>query len=248
MLDFISLRILIACASPAEGALLRQGAALVSVPVEVIETAAAAAVRRAAADVDVVLLDGDMPEAAEIAQAVRSVEHSPLLIVLNGSRVTADALRADGEVPKPADAAAARTVLESYVRLKVPSRALVVDDSPKMRDIVRRILAASRFPLEVSEAGEGAAALSQVGASRFDIVFVDYHMPGLDGVETLFEIKRRHPAVEVVLMTSSHDDTVAARARAAGAAHFLQKPFYPADIDSVLNRFYGRRAAGARAG
>jgi hypothetical protein len=44
-------------------------------------------------------------------------------------------------------------------------------------------------------------------------------------------------------MTSVQDEAVAARARAAGAAAFLRKPFYPADIDAVLQGIYGLRAS-----
>jgi FixJ family two-component response regulator len=46
----------------------------------------------------------------------------------------------------------------------------------------------------------------------------------------------------VVMMTSTLDNAIADRAHAAGALAFLKKPFYPADIDNVLERFYGLRA------
>ena len=44
-------------------------------------------------------------------------------------------------------------------------------------------------------------------------------------------------------MTSTQDDTIAERARMAGAAAFLRKPFYAADIDAVLNSVYGLRTS-----
>jgi CheY-like chemotaxis protein len=70
-------------------------------------------------------------------------------------------------------------------------------------------------------------------------VFLDYNMPGLNGFETLSEIKRESPNVAVVMMTSTVDDAIADRAHASGALAFLKKPFYPADIDRVLERYYG---------
>jgi CheY-like chemotaxis protein len=115
----------------------------------------------------------------------------------------------------------------------------VVDDSATTRRIVRKILSASRFRLEIAEAPEGIDALKQIGCGQFDFVFLDYNMPGLDGVETLTEIKRQYPRTDVVMMTSVRDDAVAERARAAGAAAFLRKPFYPSDIDAVLHSVYG---------
>ena len=108
-----------------------------------------------------------------------------------------------------------------------------------MRSIVRKILSASRFALDINEAEEGIAALNQLRSGNFDMVFLDYNMPGLNGFETLSEIKRENPKVAVVMMTAKTDDAIASRARAGGALAFLKKPFYPTDIDAVLLRFYG---------
>jgi CheY-like chemotaxis protein len=71
------------------------------------------------------------------------------------------------------------------------------------------------------------------------MVFLDHNMPGLDGLATLCEIKRETPDVAVVMMTTTVDEPVVERAMAAGAFGFLKKPFYPADIDRVLDRYYG---------
>jgi CheY-like chemotaxis protein len=110
-----------------------------------------------------------------------------------------------------------------------------------MRTIVRKTLAATRFPLDFSEADEGLAALKMVGEADFHIVFLDYNMPGFNGLETLAEFKREQRSVSVVMMTSAATDQLADRARALGAA-FLKKPFFPADIEAVLSGFYGLRA------
>ncbi len=83
--------------------------------------------------------------------------------------------------------------IERCARLRLPNRVLVVDDFPTMRSIVRKILVASRFRLEMSEAQEGVDALKQIATGKFDLVFLDYNMPGLNGVETLAEIKRQYP-------------------------------------------------------
>ena len=58
---------------------------------------------------------------------------------------------------------------------------------------MRKILAASRFALDVHEASEGVAALDQLRKARFGMVFLDYNMPGFNGFETLAEIKRARP-------------------------------------------------------
>ena len=106
-----------------------------------------------------------------------------------------------------------------------------------MRSIVRKILSASRYALEVSEAEEGIAALKNIDRG-VDLVLLDYNMPGFNGFETLTEIKRVAPQVNVVMMTSTESLRLAARAQASGARAFSRSRFMPADIDAILDRIY----------
>jgi DNA-binding response OmpR family regulator len=77
-----------------------------------------------------------------------------------------------------------------------------------------------------------------VRTGRFGLVFVDYNMPGFDGIETLKEIRRHKEEVAVVLMTQL--ECRARRARACGRRlRVFEKPFYPADIDAILERYFG---------
>jgi CheY-like chemotaxis protein len=246
--DLISLRILTVFPSGQDRDLLRQGAGVATVPVDVVEAESAGAARSAiqANEVDIVLLDAAIPEGdcVEFIKTARAARPKAFVIVVAGSdiaagEVSAVAAAADGVLKKPASADEAKALVGRCIRVRLPSRVLVVDDSATMRSIVRKILQASRFPMEVAEAEEGIAALQQVGSGKFDIVFLDYNMPGLNGVETLAEIKRQFPRMEVVMITSTQDEAIAERARAAGAAAFLKKPFYPADIDAILHSLYG---------
>ena len=150
----------------------------------------------------------------------------------------------DAIAVKPAKLPDAKALIESCMRLKLPSRVLVVDDSTTMRSIVRKILNGCRFPLEISEANDGIEALKQIGSGKVDFVFLDYNMPGLNGIEMLSQLKRQHPRMEVVMMTSEDDEALAARARAAGATAFLRKPFYPSDIDAILYACHRLRPPG----
>jgi CheY-like chemotaxis protein len=140
---------------------------------------------------------------------------------------------------QPTNVNEASKLAEMCIRAKIPTRVLIVDDSSTMRSIVRKTMSASRFALDVQEAPEGLAALSQLRTGNFGLVFLDYNMPGFTGFETLSEIKREVPNVAVVMMTSTVDNTIASRAHAAGALAFLKKPFFPADIDAVLERYFG---------
>lgn len=247
--DILICRILLFSGSAPERDLLRGGAVAASLPVELMESGGSAAARAKIADypIDVVFADTSIPatERAAFMARVRSMEQRPFVFLVAATVEEARILAeegADSVVMKPANVDQAKALIERCARLRLPNRVLVVDDSLTMRSIVRKILVASRFRLDLSEAQEGVDALRQIASGKFDLVFLDYNMPGLNGVETLSEIKRQCPDLHVVIMTSAADEGVAERARRAGAAAFLKKPFYPADIDAVLHRIFGLQA------
>ena len=242
--DLLFVRALVVSREAGLCGLFRNAASSSPVPLEIVEAAdATAACNALGADIDVIYLDGDLPE-AEIAQVISTLPAAgkPPFSILLGSPTTAGKVfGTDGLAGKPSRAEAVQTLVDRSVRVRVPSRALVVDDSATMRSIVRKTLAATRFQFHVTEASEGLAALKLVREDDFHIVFLDYNMPDFSGLETLAELKREKRPVSVMLISSTQDETVAERARAAGAA-FLKKPFFPSDIENALCDFYGLRA------
>lgn len=247
MTDIVSLRTLFVSDSESEAHLVRQGAGRTSLPVDFSHITQAAVSRIGMADVDLVLIDEAVTPSTRTAvvQAAKASSRPPvtLLLVTNPAHTpdVSDAVP-DGLLAKPNSADAATQALARCSRLRVPSRVLVVDDSSTMRGIVRKILSGSRFPLDIAEAAEGFAALREIGLGNVDFVMLDYNMPGLNGIETLSEIKRLNPRVEVVMISATPDEDIAQKARTAGAAAFLKKPFYPADIDAILHRIFGLQA------
>ena len=244
--DLVSLRIIGISAAEAEFDLWRQGAGRSSVPVEFsVCNVATGIAELGAGKADICLIDDALPgaEKAAVTAAARATKPGPLIFV-SGANGNARPNDVDGVLRKPASTDEARTLIEICVRAKFPTRVLIVDDSGTMRSIVRKILSASRFALDMQEAAEGFAALEQLRSGKFGLVFLDYNMPGFNGLETLLEIKRENPTVAVVMMTSTLDNAIADRAHAAGALAFLKKPFYPADIDRLLERYYGLHTAG----
>jgi CheY-like chemotaxis protein len=244
--DLVSIRILAAFGSASDRDLLRQAAATTPVLIEVIDAESADAARNLlrASEIDVVFIEATAASAdlSSFMAAARSARRPPFVILVASAAWDASAgVTADGVVAKPARIEQAKVLIDRCIRLRLPSRVLVVDDSATQRRIVRKLLTGIRFPLEISEAEEGIGALKRLSEGKFDFVFLDYNMPGLNGLETLSEIKRLYQRVQVVLMTSTEDDAVVKRAQAAGAAAFLKKPFYPADIDAVLHGIYGLR-------
>lgn len=239
--DLVSLRMLVIAAAHPDQELWRQAAAMASVPIDFATHEAAAAAGALAKDgADICVLDATLPDVEMLAviKDARAAKPAPLVFVsaLQGS-VRLDGI--DGMLAKPASVNDARKLVEICIRAKFPTRVLIVDDSGTMRSIVRKILSASHFGLDIHEAAEGIAALDQLRSARFALVFLDYNMPGLNGFETLAEIKRESPNVAVVMMSSTLDNGIADRAHAAGAFAFLKKPFYPTDIDKLLESYYG---------
>jgi CheY-like chemotaxis protein len=238
--DLLTLRMMVVSDDRAVQQLWRQGVGLASIPIECSTASAENAIAPLKnGGFDIVIIDAalSVEGPTELIQAARYTEPPPLLAMSAPPQV-AQVDGGDLTLPQPASADEARTLAERCIKLRLPKRVLVVDDSSTMRSIVRKILSGSRFQLDVSEAGAGQDALTKV-ADGCDLMLLDCNMPGIDGFDTLTQIRQLAPQMPVVMMTATEDDALASRARASGATAFIKKPFYPADIDAVIIRIYG---------
>jgi two-component system, chemotaxis family, chemotaxis protein CheY len=111
---------------------------------------------------------------------------------------------------------------------------LVVDDSPGVRTIVRRILEGPN--LRISEASNARQALAACSISMPDAILVDASMPTLDGYEFLRQLRRMPGGNRPKALICLNENDVAriARAMHAGADDFMMKPF---DSDHVRSKF-----------
>jgi CheY-like chemotaxis protein len=194
--DLVSLRLLLAASVPSEHDLWRRGAALASVPIDFSADDAATCCKvLAKGGVDICVIDSKLSAADKdaVLKAARAIAPTPF-VAMSAPKGAARLEGSDGTLNAPTDAEAARKVVETCIRTKIPTRVLIVDDSGTIRSIVRKILSASRFAMHCHEAEEGIAALNQLRNGNFGMVFLDYNMPGLNGIETLSEIKRERPA------------------------------------------------------
>jgi CheY-like chemotaxis protein len=242
--EIISLRVIMVSELREDHDLLRQAMLSSALPIEVVVARdAASACGSLGERTDIVLLDAALPrlETVRVASKARGAADSPFTVILAPPGLETPPFDTDALASKPLELEEAKRFLQRLIYVRLPSRALVVDDSSTMRSIVRKTLQATRFPFEITEAGEGFAALQMVAEKEFDIVFLDYNMPGFNGLETLSEFRREKRRMSVVLMTTAQDEDLAERVRAQGAA-FLKKPFFPTDIEAVLCRHYGLRA------
>jgi two-component system response regulator HydG len=106
-------------------------------------------------------------------------------------------------------------------------RILIVDDEPASRELVDIILGEEGY--ETVAVADAATALQRLEAQSFDVVVSDLQMPGMDGLALTQEIKRRHPEVEVLILTAFGSQE---RAHEAGRlqADYLRKPFDRTDL------------------
>jgi CheY-like chemotaxis protein len=105
-------------------------------------------------------------------------------------------------------------------------RILIIDDEENIRRVTRLTLQAAGY--EVGEAGDGERGLEAFAdGSAWDAVLLDQRMPGLDGLETLRQIKQRQPDACVIMSTAYASIELAVDAMKLGATDFVRKPMTP---------------------
>lgn len=105
-------------------------------------------------------------------------------------------------------------------------RVLIIDDEENIRRVTRMTLETADY--EVGEAADGERGLETFGdGSGWDAVLLDQRMPGLDGLETLRQIKQRRPDARVIMSTAYASIELAVDAMKLGAADFVRKPMTP---------------------
>jgi len=105
-------------------------------------------------------------------------------------------------------------------------RILIIDDEENIRRVTRLTLQAAGY--EVGEAGDGERGLEAFGdGSDWDAVLLDQRMPGIDGLETLRQIKERQPSAHVIMSTAYASIELAVDAMKLGATDFVRKPMTP---------------------
>jgi DNA-binding NtrC family response regulator len=105
-------------------------------------------------------------------------------------------------------------------------RILIVDDEEHIRRMMRLTLEAAGY--EVGEAHDGVDGLRVFGdGSGWSLVVLDQRMPGMDGLETLRELKQRNSSVRVVMATAYASIELAVDAMKLGATDFVRKPLTP---------------------
>jgi DNA-binding NtrC family response regulator len=108
-------------------------------------------------------------------------------------------------------------------------RMMLVDDEERFLATTQKLLAKKGF--EVFTAASGAEALDLLEKKIIHVVILDVKMPGMDGIETLKEMKKHFPLTEVIMLTGHATVESAVDGLKSGASDYLMKP---ADIDELI--------------
>jgi len=110
-------------------------------------------------------------------------------------------------------------------------RVLIVDDELDLLEtLVKRL---KRRGIDATGIDSGIKALALLEEEQFDVVILDVRMPGMDGIETLKEMKKKRPLMEVIMLTGHGSVESGVQGMQYGAFDYVMKP---ANIDELLEK------------
>lgn len=133
---------------------------------------------------------------------------------------------------------AAAPSLNPWDNIEVPPKILLVDDEKEFVQTLSERLKTRNF--ESSIAYDGEQALEMVRKDIPDVIILDLIMPGIDGIETLRQVKELHPEIEVIILTGHGSDREKELAEELGAFAYLRKPVNINDLAQKMKEAYAR--------
>jgi DNA-binding NtrC family response regulator len=115
---------------------------------------------------------------------------------------------------------------------------LVDDENDFLETLVQRM---RKRNVKVVGAGNAHEALVVLDRDAVDVVVLDVKMPGMDGIQALREIKKRYPAVEVIMLTGHADMDAAIEGMEIGAFDYLMKPANLEELLYKVEKAYERK-------
>jgi len=116
---------------------------------------------------------------------------------------------------------------------------LIIDDEETMRDSCRQTLSRDGHRVEAAE--DGSKGLALLEAESFDLIILDFKMPGLSGMDVLKRIKGDDPEAVVIVITGYATIESAVEAIKSGAYDFIPKPFTPDSLRAIVKRALDKR-------
>jgi DNA-binding response OmpR family regulator len=124
--------------------------------------------------------------------------------------------------------------------MEMKARILIVDDEKDFTESLAERLSLRDYGVNTASSGE--EALEKIKAYNLDVVILDLQMPGLDGIETLREIKEIKPLTEVIMLTAHATVETAIKGLQLGAVDYLMKPCDSEELVAKIDMGYERKA------
>src|SRR5436190_20587606 len=118
------------------------------------------------------------------------------------------------------------------------AKILLVDDEPGMLRYIKTLLEVEDHHVATASTGEEALDVVQKGMNP-DLVLLDLLMPGIDGLETLENLRKLQPGVKVIMLSCVNDTKKVVQAMRLGATDYITKPFQKAELDHVIDQCLG---------
>jgi signal transduction histidine kinase len=115
-----------------------------------------------------------------------------------------------------------------------PDKVLIIDDDPKMRDLLFECLVPLGY--DITQAGSGQQALELCKSEQFNVVLLDLMLPDIDGLKVFRDIREQRPETEVIVLTGYASLESAVDALRIGAYDYVTKPFDASVIQSTTRR------------
>jgi CheY-like chemotaxis protein len=112
-------------------------------------------------------------------------------------------------------------------------QALVVDDEPSTRILLREVL--EGLGMRVAEAVDGADAIHKSLQTRFDLTTMDIMMPNVNGLDAINAMRMVDPAYHIIVVSSMNDEVYRQAARDLGVLHFVPKPISVAALREAVH-------------
>lgn len=119
------------------------------------------------------------------------------------------------------------------------SRILIVDDEKNLRLTMTMCLEPLGY--EIGTADNGEDALRQLDNQEFDLILLDIRLPGMDGLDVLRRVVKQHPDILIVMVSAHGTVESAVEAMKLGAVDFIQKPFTPHELRTIVQQVLDRQ-------
>ncbi|SPE39245.1 Multi-sensor hybrid histidine kinase (fragment) [Candidatus Sulfopaludibacter sp. SbA3] len=199
--------------------------------------------------IHLVITDVVMPgiSGRELAQRLRVIRPDTRLLFMSGYTDNVAVYRAEVDagaafLQKPfSPVGLAGKVREALRPAGGLATILVVDDEAGVRGLLAEILTTNGYA--VIEAENGRKAIDLVRAGSIDLMITDLVMPEKEGIETILELRKTHPALEIVAMSGAFSGEYLSTARLLGAQATLAKPIEPNGLLTLVSNILQKKAS-----